>query len=69
MSNLRELLKISEDRLEDINQLLIDPNNIIVNELLAVVEKYGGPEKINQKADAARKQENLLARLKEEKSP
>jgi hypothetical protein len=69
MTNLRELLKISEDRLAEINRLLTDPNNMMMNELLAVVEKYGGPEKINRKAESARKQENIFARLREEKSP
>ena len=69
MSDLRDLLKISGDRVEEINALLTDPNNKIVNELLEVVERYGGPEKINRKAEEARKLENLMARLQEEKSP
>ena len=69
MTDLRDSLNISGDRVEEINTLLTDPNNEIVNELLEVVERYGGPKEINRKAEEARKPENLMARLQEEKSP
>ena len=69
MSNLRERLKISEERLREVNDFILDPENELINSLLEIVEKYGGPEEINRKADDARKLENLLGRLKEEKSP
>ncbi len=68
MSNLRERLKISEERLREVNDFILDPENELINSLLEIVEKYGGPEEINRKADDARKLENLLGRLKEEKS-
>ncbi len=66
---LREKLKISEKRLKEINDFLLDPNNSVINDLLKVVEKYGGVEEINRKAEEARKLPNLLTRLKETKSP
>jgi hypothetical protein len=69
MSNLRERLKISEERLREVNEFILDPENELINSLLELVEKYGGPEEINRKATEARKLENLLTRLKEEKSP
>ncbi|MBC8459542.1 MAG: hypothetical protein H8D67_16250 [Deltaproteobacteria bacterium] len=69
MTNLRERLKISEERLREINEFILDPKNELINSLLEIVEKYGGPEEINQKANEALKLENLLDRLKEEKSP
>jgi len=69
MSNLRERLKISEERLREVNDFILDPENELINSLLEIVEKYGGPEEINRKADDARTLENLLGRLKEEKSP
>ena len=69
MSNLREQLKISEERLREINDFILDPENELINSLLELVEKYGGPEEINRKATEARKLENILTRLKEEKSP
>jgi bifunctional DNA-binding transcriptional regulator/antitoxin component of YhaV-PrlF toxin-antitoxin module len=68
MSNLRERLKISEERLGEINDFILDPENELINSLLELVEKYGGPEEINRKATEARKLENILTRLKEEKS-
>ncbi|MFZ0449053.1 MAG: hypothetical protein WAL98_07395 [Desulfatiglandaceae bacterium] len=69
MTDLRNRLKISQDRLEDINKFLLDPNNELINELLKIVEKYGGPEEINRKAAEARDLENLKGRLKEKHSP
>ena len=48
--SLQDKLKISDERLAEVNALLLDPNNALVGELLALVEKYGGPEAINQKA-------------------
>jgi hypothetical protein len=68
MSNLRNLLKISDDRLEKINAFLTDPDNELINELLEVIEEFGGPQEINRKAQEAAKLENLMAGLKEAKS-
>lgn len=67
--SLQDKLKISDERLAEVNALLLDPNNALVGELLALVDKYGGPEAINKKAAEARKLDNLLGRLAEEKSP
>jgi len=67
--SLQDKLKISEVRLAEINALLLDPNNALLGELLALVDRYGGPEVINQKAAEARKLDTLLGRLAAEKSP
>ncbi|MCK4805196.1 MAG: hypothetical protein KAT88_11585, partial [Spirochaetes bacterium] len=69
MSDLRKQLKISTECLKEINDFILDENNKLINELITIVEKYGGPEQINRKAEEARKLENLLARLKEGGSP
>lgn len=69
MSNLRNRLKISSKRLDEINSFLLDPNNELINTLLGIVEKYGGPEEINRKANEARKLDNLLGRLRDQNSP
>ena len=66
---LREKVKISEKHLEEINNFLLDPNNKLVNDLLAVIEKYGGVDEINRKAEEAGKLENILGKLREKKSP
>lgn len=69
MTNLQEKLKISEEALQSVNDFLLDPNNPLISEFFKVVEKYGTPEEINQKAAEARKVENLMNRLREKGSP
>jgi hypothetical protein len=69
MEQLRELLRIGEERLAEVNRVITDPDNESVNRLLEIVERYGGPRAINSKAVEARKPENLMARLKEMRSP
>ncbi len=69
MSGLRNLLKITDDRLADINALLTDPGNELINELLEVIEAFGGPQEINRKAQEAAELENLMGRLTTAKSP
>ena len=64
MNDLRQQLKISENRLNEINNLLTDPNNETIERILEIVEKYGGPAEINRKATEAGKLENLMDRLK-----
>ncbi len=61
---VRELLKIPYSRLDEINAVLLNPDMQVVNEFLAVVEKYGTPQEINSKAQAARQLPNLLAKVK-----
>ena len=69
MTDLRGLLKIADSRLEEINALLTDPDNELVNELLEVIEQFGGPREINRQAQDSAKPENLMARLEDAKSP
>ncbi len=64
---LRNLLKIPYAHLDEINALLLDPDERVISDFLAVVEKYGTPEEINAKAKEARKLENLLEMVKETK--
>lgn len=66
---LHERLAISEASLSAINALLVDPNNRIVRDVLDVVRRYGTPEEINRKADAARHLPSLLAGLEAMGSP
>ncbi len=64
MTDLRQRLTIPSSRLDDLNALLADSNSRVVNDLLAVVAKYGTPEEINAKARAAREKPALLERVK-----
>lgn len=63
LNGLRERLKIPLARLDSINQALINPNMQMVDDFLAVVEKYGTPEAINQKAKRAMELSALLERI------
>ena len=68
-SKLRKQLKIPAANLAEVNQLLLDPNNKLVNDILAVVAKHGTIDEINQKSAEARKLPNLMQRLREMSSP
>lgn len=61
--NYRKKLKISQDALNSINEFLVDENNPLINNLLELIEKYGGIEEINKKAENARKLDNLLEKV------
>jgi len=61
---LRQLLKIPNNRLDAINEVLLNPDTRVVNDFLAVVEKYGTPEEINRKAREARQLPALLEKVK-----
>lgn len=69
VGTLRARLRIPEERLKAVNDVLLDPESRVINELLAVVAKYGTPEEINAKAAEAGRLESLMARLKEQDSP
>jgi len=69
LNDLRERLRISEENLMEINDFLLRKDNPLVNGLLDIVEKYGGVEEINRRAREARKLENLMNRLRKNKSP
>ena len=69
MSISRELLKIAETRLAAVNDLLADPKNELIGQLLEIIDRYGGPEEINRKAAEAARFENLMGRLRKIKSP
>jgi hypothetical protein len=66
-NNLRERLVIAGDRLDAINQILLDPDMLVINEFLEVVAKYGTPEDINAKADEASKLDHLFKKVEKSK--
>ena len=68
MNDIRKKLEIPKAALNSINQFLLDENNPLINDLLNLLDKYGGIETINKKAKEASKLENLLEKL-EKKNP
>ncbi len=67
--DVKEKLKVSEKRLKEINEFLLKKDNPLVDDLLKVVDKYGGVGEINRKADECGKLENLTKRLEKKRSP
>lgn len=63
----RHLLQIPAERLDDINKIFLNPDSQVVNDFLAVVEKYGSPDEINAKAEQSRQLPILLQKVKETK--
>ncbi len=68
MDNRKKLL-IPKNKVDDINNVLMDPDNPLVNSLMELVDKYGGVDEINRLAVENGKVDNLLGRLREIKSP
>lgn len=48
---------------------MTNPNNKLIGDLIGIVEKYGTPEEINEKARQARKLSNIFTRLRNQGSP
>lgn len=69
MPDLRNALKISTQRIDELNALLTDPDNPVISGLLKVIERYGGPQEINRRAAEASRLESLLGRLEQARSP
>jgi hypothetical protein len=66
---IRKRLKLPARGLASINEFFLDPKNPLINDMLAVIAKYGSIEEINRKSEQARKLPNLLARLRAMNSP
>jgi hypothetical protein len=68
-NKLRKQLKIPAAKVAEVNKLLLDPDNKLVNDVLAVIAKHGSIDEINRKSAEARKLPNLMARLQAMNSP
>jgi hypothetical protein len=65
----RKKLRIDTGRLEEINDFLLKKDNPLVTNLLELIDKYGGIDEINRKAEEARNLDNLMVMLEAKKSP
>ncbi len=61
---MKELLKIDGKALDSINEFLLGKDNPVIDELVRIVEKHGGPKAINKAATENGKLEKLLERVK-----
>ncbi len=64
-NDLQQLLRIPNERLDAVNEVLLNPDTKVIQAFLDVVAKYGTPEEINRKAVEARKLENLYAKVRQ----
>ena len=67
MNDLRKKLKITNKAIEAVNKFLTDENNVLINDLFEIIDKYGGIDEINKKAREARNLDNLLDKLRKKK--
>lgn len=67
MKDLRKKLEISKDALKSLNDFLLDDKNPLINELFKIIDKYGGVEEINRKAQESSKLDNLIGQLNTKK--
>ena len=68
MNDIRNNLRISEKDVDVVNNFLLDEDNPLINDLLSIIDKYGGVTEINKKAKEAKKLENILTKL-QKKNP
>ncbi len=68
MNDIRNKLKIPDNALRVINDFLLDDKNPLINDLLTIIDNYGGVEEINKKAEEASKIETLMAQLEKNNS-
>lgn len=61
--DIRQRLEIPTDRLQAINDILLNPDMQVIDDFLEVVAQYGTPEEINRKAEQARQLSRLLQRV------
>lgn len=63
MDDVKKLLGIPTDRLDALNNVLLDPDLPAMKNFYAVVAKYGTPEEINRRYAEARKLDFLLKKV------
>ena len=63
-SDLRQRLVLPRDRNDELNAFLLDPDAGVVDDLLAIVARYGTPEEINRRAREAGELSALLDRVR-----
>ena len=63
MTDIRKKLSISQENIDVVQKFLMDENNPFVNDLLQIVDKYGGVDEINKKFKESRNIETIYQKL------
>lgn len=61
---MKELLKIDRKALDSINRFLLSSDNPVIDDLVNIVDKHGGPKAINAAAAENGKLEKLMERVR-----
>ena len=61
---MKEKLVIDSNMLNEVNKFLTKKSNPVIDEIIKIVDKYGGPKKINDLAQQNGKIEILMGKLK-----
>ncbi len=62
--SIQQMLRIPQERLEEINDILLNPETRVIRDLLDVVARHGTPAEINRKAAEAGALPALLGRVR-----
>ncbi|MHA1829660.1 MAG: hypothetical protein ACTSX6_13555 [Candidatus Heimdallarchaeaceae archaeon] len=63
MENLREKLKISNENIQAIQNFFLDEHNPFIDDVLNVIDKYGGVEEINKKFEESKDYDAIIKKL------
>ncbi len=64
MGDIREKLAISKENLDSVQNFFLDENNPFINDLIQIIDKYGGVNEINKKFEESRQLESIYKKLK-----
>ncbi|MGE4413195.1 MAG: hypothetical protein AB7E45_05880, partial [Candidatus Caldatribacteriota bacterium] len=64
---MKEKLEIDYQALNEVNQFLTKKDNPVIDKMIKIVDKYGGPQKINDLAQKNGKIEVLMEKLRSKK--
>ena len=67
MKELRKKLEITNKALNAVNRFLLYEDNALINNFFAIINKYGGVDEINKKAEEASNLDNLIDKLRNKK--
>ncbi|MHA1667208.1 MAG: hypothetical protein ACTSUR_01020 [Candidatus Heimdallarchaeaceae archaeon] len=63
MENLREKLKISNENIQAIQNFFLDEHNPFIDDILNIIDKYGGVEEINKKFEESKDYDAIIKKL------
>jgi hypothetical protein len=69
LKTLRDKILLEQQKLEEINAFLLREDNSLINDVLQIIDRYGGVNEINRRAGENGQLESLMQRLEKMRSP